>query len=219
MDTNTEKDTEQLKRKFGDISKETEEELIEEIENISLAEDTVFERLDALEKEIHGTYGLTNQMQILEGQVSDLTNDYCVVKADNARLQEELRVLQAVLVKKDKEIAEIKAAVVDQRARSMKNNILLHNIPEQRDENCETIMRTFLKNNTCLTKEDIGKIKIEKAHRVGLANTEKQEPKKPRMIVVKLTYFKDRERILSAWATKKEEKDYQMLPHTCHRRL
>ena len=60
---------------------------------------------------------------------------------------------------------------------------------------------------------------IEKAHRVSLANTEKQEPKKPRMIVVKLTYFKDRERILSVWATKKEEKDYQMLPHTCHRRL
>ena len=104
MDTNTEKDTEQLKRKFGDISKETEEELIEEIENISLAEDTVFERLDALEKEIHGTCGLTNQMQIHEGQVSDLTNEYCVVKANNARLQEELRVLQAVLVKNYKHI-------------------------------------------------------------------------------------------------------------------
>ncbi len=76
--TNTTMDTDYQKRKFEDISTDlTEKETFENLQDLTLAEDTVFERLDALEKEVQGTYGLTNQMQILEGQVADLANDYC----------------------------------------------------------------------------------------------------------------------------------------------
>ncbi len=131
-----------------------------------------------------------------------------IVKAENAHLQNELAIVKALLIKKDKEISELKSAVVDQRARSMKNNILLHNIPEEPSEDCELKLKIFLEKNTSLTKQDIKDIRIERAHRVGLTNA---HLKRPRMIVAKLANFKDREKILSSWAIKKKSLDASKL--------
>ncbi len=102
------------------------------------------------------------------------------------------------MIRKDKEIQELKEGMVEQRARSMNKNVLLHNVVEMHDENCENMFPTILTKETDLDKERIKLLPIEKAHRIGST----RENKSARPIVVSFLSRKDKEDILRAWYSK-----------------
>lgn len=173
---------------------------------------TVKQRLTALEKELRGRGGMVDQIEQFEAIVADLTNDYCELKADrdrltaeNSTLKYDMNQLQAIVSRQDKQIEQLKKDHVDQVSRSMRSNVLLHNMKEEPKENPEYVFRKFLAEKTNLSQQEVKDIKFDRVHRVGHPS----QGIRIRPIVAKATFYKDRERILQAWraaASKKQDK-------------
>ncbi|XP_062568339.1 uncharacterized protein LOC134230520 [Saccostrea cucullata] len=88
----------------------------------------------------------------------------------------------------NKENAEIRDSIVDLKTRSMRDNLMFSGIPEQKGEDTEGVLQLFLRKKFKLDYE----ISFERVHRLGKF-TEFSD--RPRNIVAKFTYFKDREYI------------------------
>jgi hypothetical protein len=87
------------------------------------------------------------------------------------------------LVKQHRVIEE---SVTDLKSRSMRDNLIFAGIPEYRDENCERVLQDFLYNKLNIEE----KIPFERVHRIGRYDEFRT---RPRDIVAKFSFFKDRE--------------------------
>lgn len=155
---------------------------------------TVNHRVDALEKTVHGRGGIEQRLEEVEALIADLTNEYCVLQRENRDLRDRNQFMESVILKQDKEIHELKKAQTDIVSRSMRNNIMLHNVKETDTENPETVLKKFLTAKQVLPKEEVQSLKFDRVHRMGEATGDR-----PRPIVARLTYFKDKERIIRSW--------------------
>lgn len=190
------------KRPFLEVEPGETEEILHAEEDIDIVDITASEaitvlhrKVATLEKELNGRNGIDARLMELEAVVSDLTNDLVSARADNRRLQEQMRLTQSVLIKKDKEIQELISKAVDQKSRSMRSNLLLHNIPEHLNEDCESLFRTFLTTDLLMEKSLVEGLKFEAAHRVGAPRTNKS----CRPIVIRFLSNKDKEVVLQEW--------------------
>lgn len=86
----------------------------------------------------------------------------------------------------------LKDEIIDLKCRSMRDNLLFHKIPEERDENCVDKILNFIENEMKIENGKNDK-KIQRAHRVGRYNASKVRP-----IVAKFAFFPDRERVRKA---------------------
>jgi len=181
---------------------EIEEEILDEIEKDLLEEPTVSDEIKALKAEVTGNLGLRHRMEELDAQLSDLTNDFVDLRAENFCLKNDLTLLKSILVKKDKEISALKDKVADITSRDMRSNILLHGYPEKRNENCEAVLRQVISTHTKLTEKQVARIGFDRVHRMG-------QPADGlcRVIVAKVTFYKDKEAILSAWRANSKSAD------------
>ena len=141
---------------------------------------------------------LLRRFEELEAVVADLTNELCEIKAENRELKNELSTMKSFMVKKDFEIEQLRSKVTDHTARSMGHNVLLHNIPEAEGENCEQLIRQFLTQDGKMKDQDAKSIHFERVHRMGAKKNVGGEAR-PRIIVAKVSFFKDKELILEAW--------------------
>ena len=98
------------------------------------------------------------------------------IKTENSTLKQDIITLQE--------------AVIDNKCRSMRNNLLLHGVAEQKEEKCEDIIRQFAQQKLAINADTI---EIERCHRIG-----KYQPGKCRPIVTRFLRFKDKETIKKA---------------------
>ena len=80
---------------------------------------------------------------------------------------------------------------------SRRNNLIFYGIPEEMNENSaktESLLLSFLEDELKLKEDDIDGISIERAHRLGKRNANVE---KPRPIIAKFSFYKNRELILS----------------------
>jgi hypothetical protein len=83
--------------------------------------------------------------------------------------------------------SEIQKSIVDLKSRSMRDNLVFCGIHEERDEDdCEQVVRKFLRDKLKITDD----ISFERVHRIGKPN---EFSVKPRNIVAKFSFYKDRE--------------------------
>ncbi|XP_061164517.1 uncharacterized protein LOC133173550 [Saccostrea echinata] len=87
-----------------------------------------------------------------------------------------------------KKNVELQESITDLRSRSMRDNLVFCGIPEKRNENCETVLRNFLKHKMKIYDY----ISFERVHRMGKYD---EYNTKPRNIVAKFSFFQDREYI------------------------
>ena len=120
-----------------------------------------------LHKQIDARHGVNSRVDELKGQLADLTNDFCELKAEDTQLKQELHLIKSVVIKKDKEISELKDSLLDQRSRNMKNNLLLHNVSESQGEDCEETFKTFLRKELNVPIDTTQNLRIERAHRMA----------------------------------------------------
>lgn len=101
--------------------------------------------------------------------------------------------------------------VTDIQWRCMRENLLFCGIPEATNykdegENCEQILQTFIKNNLGIERE----IPLDRAHRLGRF---KKDNARPRPIVAKFTYFKDKEHVKATSLEKLPDTDFWVKEH------
>lgn len=101
--------------------------------------------------------------------------------------------LKSALEEVKKMNAELKEEVLDLKSRSMRDNLIFRNIPEMKDENTEEVLTLFLSQ-----KLNINNVNFERVHRMHEKKKKTQTVPRPKLIVAKFTFFKDRERVRKA---------------------
>ena len=128
------------------------------------------------------TVVLDEKLNNLEDIVQSQTSNMNIISNENQDLRQEIDFLKTVIIKQQDGLKTIQNQTTELIMRSMRDNLLLHNVPETqphaRPESCvDIIRREFLKAG--LMPE--GGLHIERAHRLGQYNS-----KTPRPIVMKI---------------------------------
>lgn len=82
-------------------------------------------------------------------------------------LKDNTRVLEGRLTRTEKEVEELKEQLLNQEARSMRDNLKFFNIPEQQGENCERTLYDFFHFEMKISDDDMKRIRFDRVHRVG----------------------------------------------------
>ena len=89
----------------------------------------------------------------------------------------------------DDENRRLHDSIVDLKVRSMRDNLLFHNVEEEARENTTDKIFQLLEEKLEIP-DARNKIKIDRSHRVG---RKRDTQRKPRAIVVKFNFYQDRE--------------------------
>ena len=81
-------------------------------------------------------------------------------------------------------VCELRKEISDLKSRSMRDNLMFYQIPEERDENCAEKVLQFVEEKLKIDKA------LHRAHRVGAYDRAKTRP-----IVAKFAFFPDREKV------------------------
>jgi hypothetical protein len=112
-------------------------------------------------------YKALNEMQqdinTIREETATTQADLNIVEGSQGDSEKQMNFLTAMFVKQAKVIDSLQSTVTDLQRRSMSNNVLLHNVPEKRDEDIlYLIQQTLVAQGAAL-----GLIDVERAHRMG----------------------------------------------------
>ena len=106
------------------------------------------------------------------------------MRQENIELRQRLAISEGMLTRAERRLKNPEDKMIETTTRSMRDNIVLKNMSEEEGEDEDSIERktlTFLRDKLKISEEDMVKIKVERAHRVGKKNRQRA-----RNIVVKL---------------------------------
>ncbi|XP_061170378.1 uncharacterized protein LOC133179702 [Saccostrea echinata] len=156
---------------------------------------TLQESVNNMQKDLWNEDGLDDRITYIAQQHEDNQSEIETLKMENVTLRKELQLLKSIVVNLDRRVTKQEKEIVDLRERSMKDNILIHNLPEEDNENLNTKVHQLISEHL---KLDVNFIKI---HRNG--------PRllgiKPRTITGKLQDLNDKDRILTAQRAVREK--------------
>ena len=121
---------------------------------------------------------LDERVSCVEDCIDKCQGDVSVLCSEHSNMKKNIYTLRDIVTKQQRAIQSMHDLTLDIQARSMRNNLLFHNLPETKNEDCETTVCTELRKAGF--KEDI---QIERIHRLGQVNP---RGKNPRPIVAKL---------------------------------
>jgi CRISPR/Cas system-associated endoribonuclease Cas2 len=178
------KDTQQLTPK----SKEEEMDRIDELCSMMQTVIKKLETLDLIKDRIlsveQDVKSLKESINFAHAELNDLKKEM----KERKEAEDEREIKIKILEDSNRWLQE---SVIDLKARSMRDNLLFHNIQESDKEDCTDIIFKLLEEK--LEMPDARReIKIDQAHRVGRKHDDRR---KPRAIVAKFNFFPDREKI------------------------
>ena len=139
------------------------------------------QRIVCVEREL---IDVKNSIEFAHAEVKELKEEVEKVKRSDEENKEKIHALEEAN-------QHLLDTVIDLKARSMRDNLLFHNVPEDEKENTSDKIYKILEENLQIS-DAREKIKIDRSHRVG---RKRDSNRKPRAIVVKFNYFQDREHI------------------------
>ena len=123
---------------------------------------------------------LKNTTKELENSVSDLQTDNIELKNEVNDLRKRLQLSEGMIAQQNSKISQQKEQILELSARSMRENIVVHGIPEGTNESWEDTkkkLKSFIEKDL---KADPEQVVIDRAHRTGT------RAEGPRQIVAKL---------------------------------
>jgi uncharacterized coiled-coil protein SlyX len=127
---------------------------------------------------------LTQRVGVLETSVqfySETADKVNGIEAEVKTLSSEMGIKMKSLIKDHNYLND---ELLDLKCRSMRNNLMFFNIEEEKEENTEKVVKTFMTD--VLKVKDVAEIELERVHRVG----DKAKPKRP--IVAMFTRYPDK---------------------------
>ena len=165
--------------------------------------DTKLAQLDSIQ---HNVSKLNGRLDTIDQKISDMESKIRDIErsrdfdtqsvSDLSKQQRELDSLINKMKKYEQDHQQnessLKDEIQDLKCRSMRDNLLFHRLPEEKDENCEQIVLKAIEEKLKIANATTD-IRIQRAHRIGEYNTAKTRP-----IVVKFAFYPDRERVRQA---------------------
>jgi hypothetical protein len=141
--------------------------------------DLIKDRILSVEQDVKS---LKESINFAHAELDDLKKEM----KERKEAEDEKEIKIKILEESNRRLQE---SVIDLKARSMRDNLLFHNIQESDKEDC-TVFKLLEEK---LEMPDARReIKIDRAHRVG---RKRDDRRKPRAIVAKFNFFPDREKI------------------------
>jgi tRNA threonylcarbamoyladenosine modification (KEOPS) complex Pcc1 subunit len=125
---------------------------------------------------------MKSSLEFAHAEVEDLKEQ--ITNAKNSEEENRNRIVEL-----EEANLRLHESVVDLKARSMRDNLLFFNVEEEEKENTDEKIFQILEEKLEIP-DARNKIKIDRTHRVG---RKRNAQRKPRAIVVKFNYFRDRE--------------------------
>jgi hypothetical protein len=147
-------------------------------------------KLDAMEKKLTD---LQTEMTSVSETVATLQTNYRTVSDKTEGLDFEMTVTQKQLEYLLESNASLKDELTDLKSRSMRDNLVFFNIPEQESEDTENVVRSFLEEKMKMPTDQAKEVKFERVHRAG----PKLSHNRHRRIVAKFSNYKQREAVRS----------------------
>ncbi len=180
----------------------------------SLVQDTI-QQQGNLCKDLEGQHGVFERLDLVSEEVNDGT---CAI-AENREtikiIKQSVHLLVSVVIKQDNELRHLQQEVLDLKTRSMRQNLLVHNVPESKGENVYTVTTTSIAQTIGI---DMSNHPIDVCHRMGPIPTRQN---RTRPIVVRFTNRRDTDTILQKFREKNKSKgksdsqnsDIRITPH------
>ncbi len=167
--------------------------------------DKAMDNIKSVEEEIQKPEtGLQDRLSQNVCQAEDNTSDISQLKDDVKVLRRQVQLLTAMMEKKDKEISSLKEEVSDLKGRSMRDNIIVSGLPEEKDEDLEGKVKDVLKSiGIDVQHGNTGPVSFDRIHRFGSVSA---GGKIPRPIVARIHDFKDKVTIMAAAPKLKDKK-------------
>ena len=150
---------------------------------------------------------LKEKQRLMEKENSDLRKSLDFAYKSIETLTERAVIQQKTLSKLAEDVNKLTQDANAEKERAIKleshsrwNNLIFYNIPEVRKESSattETLLYTFLEQNLDMAEEETNEITTERVHRLGKI----REGNNPRPIIAKVSFHKDKVRILSSART------------------
>ena len=175
-------------------------DIIKLLENINTKITHMDVRLDSLDKLDQKVSNVENELVKLWNVVHDnnktLQNSMNKVSDKVDSIEMSLAQAHSQISELKREKDEIKSALNYVQAQSMRNNLIFSRIKEPKletAEESETVLRTFLIEKLKLAKDCVDRLQFERVHRMG--SYPGLNAAKPRGIVAKFTFYRDRETV------------------------
>lgn len=158
----------------------------------------IYSEIQAIKKTLEDPdMGISKTVNYIGEQAESNYDEIHIVRAENAQLRRELDLMRAMLIKFDRKMENVQSEVTDLRARSMRDNILIHNFPYKQGENLMQIIPETIKDTLGV---DIQFVRIHRNSVKGVVNS------KPVSITGKLVDRKMKDELLQAQKSKKMAK-------------
>lgn len=169
-------------------------------DKIRLLEATFQAKLDALYKVIDQKDAVIGRLNI---EIGELKQGYNFLSKETTEIKKSVvdnaEAIKCRVDQTDEKIKDVKMKTVDLEDRSRRCNLVFFNFPEQSrfaTEDCEETVENLL-ISLGIFSPDV-EIWIDRAHRLGRRRPEHDT--KPRPIIVKFSYYKQKEKILQCGA-------------------
>ena len=137
--------------------------------------------------------GMRSEMTAMGGKMSSMSETMTTMQADMSGIKSQFEETQQRVEQLERENEQLRKShselldrVDDLENRSRRNNLLFYGIKKSDNENCESVLKDLFSDNLDLSDD----IQINRAHRVG--------SKDDAPIIARLTFFKDKERIMKS---------------------
>ena len=129
---------------------------------------------------------LSNQYEDHRKELSDAKSQISSLKSKCESMESKSKEHQA-------ESAKLQRKVLDLESRSMRDNLVFHGLPESTPEDCESLVKTLLKEELGMGEFETREIIFDRIHRIG--RKENQRPGYIRPIVAKFHRYSEREQV------------------------
>jgi len=173
------------------------------LDQLILQVDRIEKRQEKLDQDISGNEGLKQELHGVAKDTGENSSSLTIQSNEIKDLRKEMDLLKALVIKQGQQLAHLQAENDDLKNRSMRNNVIFHNLHELSgsNETPEDTVKRFLQNTKM---PGIESLVFERVHRLG---TFQANAKYPRPIVARLLSSKDTERVLSHGRTLRKGDD------------
>ncbi len=156
--------------------------------------DSIDKRLSSFDSRLSLVEILHREFKSLRESLEFSQQQVETLAAENASLRDSVKSLTENMTHLSEENKKIKETVIDLQARSMRDNLVFSGIPESAEEDPEATVKNFIKTYLKLPEDTVENICFERVHRMG---AKKPGAPRPRPIVAKFGYFKQKEQVKS----------------------
>ncbi|XP_078318203.1 uncharacterized protein LOC111113877 [Crassostrea virginica] len=160
--------------------------------------------IETINKDLWDEDGLDERIKYIGQQYENNSSEVEILRQENSYLRKEPQVRKSVVINLDRRVSQQESEITDLKGRSMRDNILIHGLEEEENEDLSKRVPMLIKEH--LQLDDVGFIRI---HRNG---PRFQGSTRPRSITGKLKNPSDKNRVLNAIRQKRETSRQSDMP-------